>query len=251
MKKNNKQQNNRFHTIITKSLLLGGISTIASILSQPAISLANEHNYLPYQAKAQVNECYIKLAFGASKTMKPGGFYKNKLNNANYYNIGFGSHLVANNRIEINYIKFGNLNNTTRTGNMFEIKDFAARIKSEAIMLNIYSDQYVSDMIIPYFGLGLGYSKNKASFSINSLDTTNTSIILSSVKRNYTTNSFAWQFVLGINFPIHEKIAFDLSYRYSHLGKIPYPSARDTISGAKAHGKLRTQALLCGVHFKL
>lgn len=234
------KQTSKLCSIINKTILA---SAIAAMISQPIISSANDFD------NNKKNECYIKLAFGASKSRNPNGFYNSKVNNANLYNIGFGGDLVANNRIEINYIKYGNLKNVTKHQNMYQIDSIKANIKSNTFMLNIYSDQHISEDFILYFGAGLGYSKNNVKFSRStSLDNNPDSDFY---QNSAAKKSLAWQFALGFNLPIHEKIALDFSYRYSHLGKLPYPTEKVTVLGNKASGKLRTQALLFGMHFKI
>jgi opacity protein-like surface antigen len=192
---------------------------------------------------------YLKLGLGSNKSFKPKGYYKGHVGNSSSFNIGIGGNLISNNRLELNFIKRNGFKYREEQSTPLQIKSIiSATIKSETIMLNFYSDQYITEMFNPYFGFGVGYTKNKVNFNRN------TTIGHRTISRNQlaSKSAFAWQAVIGVNLPVHQKIAFDLSYRYSHLGRLPsIPNQISLDNRHRSGSKLKTQEILFSILLKI
>jgi len=221
-------------------------STLTSSKSYYLDTHHYEKNYTSNNWDDNSNKLYFRIGYGYTKGSKSKSY--NNIGHSSSFNIGVGGNLVSNNRLELNFIKLSNLKYRDKLSNALQYKSIDAAIKSETIMLNFYSDQYITAALNPYFGFGVGYTKNKVDFNRN----TTIGSLTKSSKQLVSKSAFASQVVIGINLPLHQKVTFDFSYRYSHLGKLPDIPAQISLDNQNKSGsKLKTQEILFSILLKI
>jgi len=106
-------------------------------------------------------------------------------------------------------------------GNYFETEH--AKIEAYSALANVYADLGNFHGIIPYVGAGAGASYLR------------TSGVESSNKDNSGPNpsgdgkwNFAWALMAGVEYPINDRLSFDLGYRYLNLGDARTGSVTDS-----------------------
>jgi opacity protein-like surface antigen len=91
-----------------------------------------------------------------------------------------------------------------------KLRDLCGHMRSWSYMVNLLLDFDLNLPFIPYFGAGLGYSKNNGNWSGHSTSFfthINTKVIS---KRH----GCAWQGIIGIKYLICEKLEVGIDYRY-------------------------------------
>ena len=125
-------------------------------------------------------------------------------------------------------------------------------VSSYSYFLNgFYDFKNFNDTVVPYVGAGIGLSRNhlsneKLTLSVDNVDEP----IMTIIGKKKT--SFAWNIGLGVMFNINKHLAFDLSYKYTDLGKLKgskdelHADTGDISEGEKYNvkGKLRNNVLL-------
>lgn len=83
-----------------------------------------------------------------------------------------------------------------------------SKVQSYAGLLNAYYDIPTGTSLTPYVGAGVGFARNRASLSDNT------------VKYSGSDWSFAWQLAAGLNYALTDNLVADLGYRYTNYGKV-------------------------------
>ncbi|CAG9297083.1 opacity protein-like surface antigen [Celerinatantimonas diazotrophica] len=126
-------------------------------------------------------------------------------------------------------------------------------LKSTALMLSGQVDLatlFNQDnwLFHPYFGLGIGVSRNELSDLSTTLNNTS-----SEFKIHNTHTDFAWQGKLGVTYAATQHIILDLSYAYNDYGKATSRTAKnptaasETLNGGSID--YRTQEVMLGMRY--
>lgn len=116
-------------------------------------------------------------------------------------------------RLELNYIQREDfednfiklINNEIKSENKF---------KSKSLMLNAFYDFKLESNLIPYIGVGVGYSKLENELKLNALMSHN------GLGLNTKKTDLSWSLMAGVRYPYGDNVSFGLGYRYMNLGKI-------------------------------
>jgi len=220
----------------------------------------------PVSEAGFLDNTYLAIGAGASMPNKVQGYegdennpgqqisVSRKLKNSEVYRVAVGKGFNAfRGEVEFTYRKFNHklIDPTT--------PDLRSQygIKSASYFLNGYYDfANYSKVFVPYVGAGVGVSRNSLSdektYYLEELQVYTPGI---------TQNSFAWNVGLGTMIHLNQNIAFDLSYKYTDLGKII--GNKDMLSVLNAsvpmtpltvpnvQGRLRSNNITASVVFKL
>jgi len=223
-------------------------------------------------SSAQVSEAgfldntYLAIGAGASMPNKVQGYevdvnnpsqeisVSRKLENSEVYRVAVGKGFNAfRGEVEFTYRKF----NHKYTHPIVTDARSQYDIKSASYFLNGYYDfANYSKVFVPYVGAGVGVSRNSLS---------DEKVYFMNELQMYTPGtkqtSFAWNVGLGTMIHLNQNIAFDLSYKYTDLGKITgkkdvlgadgNPATQPTISVANVQGRLMSNNITASVVFKL
>ncbi|MGF1910123.1 outer membrane beta-barrel protein [Vibrio kasasachensis] len=120
-------------------------------------------------------------------------------------------------RTEIVYRKLGSqefVEDTVFTSSLNERT--TVNVEQESLMINLLYDFENNSDLIPYVGFGIGGSRAKISAMQYDYPLTDR---FASFAESSDTN-FAWNFVVGTNYNVFEKMAIGLGYRFISAGKV-------------------------------
>ena len=212
---------------------------------------------------------YITAKGGASKSMDTGvtsftslgdvfSFEDNDLSLGTAFGFSVGKYLTDNFRLEIEALR--------RTGYDFKgiqnsrfAEDVTADIQTTSLFINGFYDFQpftIGDTpVTPYFGGGVGISRNKMGTAIAPSD-----VDVSYIGDN-KINQFAYKLSAGTLFSLTEQLSLDVNYQYVNLGAFkggtsqyvvtafgegPGPDLGRGING----GDIKTQELMVGLQYK-
>ena len=210
------------------------------------------------------NDTYVSIGYGKSLpygklkglaldefAAEPEFYNKKKSSNSNIFKGSIGKK-INNIRIEFetlytakqkfNFSAYSNALNNTLTYKL-NTAHYTYFINS------FYEFKKLHTFIKPYFGLGIGVSRNKVSSGkVNNLEGLN---IFTAEKRNST--SFAWNASLGVIVDVNENLFLDFTYKYMDLGKVrgrPFKVMGDTSDNNNIKGRFRNNVFLVSAGFK-
>jgi opacity protein-like surface antigen len=103
--------------------------------------------------------------------------------------------------LEYNYMFGQDVENQTVSGSTFTGED----VTTSALMANVLF-MYPGDWFRPYIGFGIGWAMIDVKLAGSDSD--------GAFTLDESDNSWAWQFLLGVNFPFAKNWSADLGYRY-------------------------------------
>lgn len=133
--------------------------------------------------------------------------------------------------------------------------------KSDALFLNTLYQFQTAKAISPYIGVGIGYAQNTLSWKAHRIDPDDDVNNQNASAKFNKSRSLALQGIVGLNYKLNEKVSFDLSYRFAHLGsytkkvKQSFTNATDTTIGTNAStaplikGKIRNHVVMLSTKY--
>ena len=211
---------------------------------------------------------YITAKGGASKSMDTGvtsftaegtkfSFEDNDLSLGTAFGFSVGKYLTDNFRLEIEALRrtgydFKGIDNSPVT------QDVTADIQTTSLFINGFYDFQpfsIGDTpVTPYFGGGVGISRNKMGTAIAP-----TGVDVSYISDN-KINQFAYKLSAGTLVSLTEQLSLDVNYQYVNLGAFkggtsqyvitafgegPAPDLQRGING----GNIKTQELMVGLQY--
>lgn len=202
--------------------------------------VAANANYLG-SPKSKNNSSYFsintshafKTSVKASDIENKNG-YKSDLPNID---LALGRYITNNYRLELSagYRKFKIKHNWEEDGEPWQQRHKATIYR---LMINNYYDFTVNDIFTPYamLGLGLAHFKSGAVRDIDYSENETHEVLYKS------SNNFSYQFGLGADIKLNEKISLDLGIRHINYGGIKSPHENEKI-------KLKSNEILAGIKF--
>ena len=220
------------------------------MLSTTALMGANA--FANETATSELTNFYVQLNGGASLGLAPKKDFGNKkAGTSGLYGIEAGYQFNENFRAGLG-IDYRNKYSFTQTINHpAEGEDSAAtennswKIKSLAVMANVYFDIMEANGFTPYVTLGAGIAKNTVNGSQNVI--TNGKNVGTSIPKGTKTN-FAYKAGLGTRYSFNQNVALDVRYQFADLGKIKSGTNNEDFSDAH-NGKLRAHEFLAGISY--
>lgn len=105
-----------------------------------------------------------------------------------------------------------------------------------SLMMNVYLDIPVSDVLYPYVMAGFGASFNKAELSYGSQ------------KTDAQRWNFAWAIGAGLTYKLNEKLFTDIGYRYTDYGRVDLVQEGNIDYDLE---KLKSHSLMLGLRYHL
>jgi opacity protein-like surface antigen len=216
-----------------------------------------------------LDDFYITPKAGISKSMNTGKTnfisasgierqqYDYDLGEGLAFGFSVGKYVKENFRIETEVLK--------RSGFDFDshrveepIRTSDANIETHALFINGFYDfqnySLASKSVTPYFGVGIGLSRNKMGM----IKRANISGIKSRHIDGDSITQFAYKLSLGTLINLTEKLSFDINYQYVNLGEFKSKAGMvnsdgsdvtDLIKGYNG-GEIKSQEIMFGLQYK-
>ena len=219
---------------------------VAGMLSTTALMGANAFA-TEAAATSELTNFYVQLNGGASLGLAPKKDFGNKKAGtsglygfeAGYqFNEFFRAGLGVDYRNKYSFTQTGTDGNITASTNW--------KIKSLAVMANVYFDIMEVNGFTPYVTLGGGIAKNTVS-GTQTIPQPNQPDKSDSYPKATKTN-FAYKAGLGTRYHFNQNIAIDVRYQFANLGKIKSGTSEDL--PVAQNGKLRAHEFLAGISYR-
>lgn len=157
-----------------------------------------------------LDNVYLKAGAGVAQFNKfkktTNGYSKKDLKASSVYNIGIGYRFSDAIRSDLNFqyaeVKY-------RNKGVGALRNNSQNIKTTAAFVNGYYDINFHESIVPYLTAGVGVGANKSS---------NLKQKGCPKRKGKDEVNFIWNVGVGAQYNINKNFAFDLGYRYMHLG---------------------------------
>ncbi|MBA3662075.1 MAG: porin family protein [Gammaproteobacteria bacterium] len=201
--------------------------------------------------------------------------YDANLGNRSFASIGLGATLNEYLNLDIDYTRYATFNYQQYQTGSSVTPGFSGNARTRFFDLNVQSVllnltahpnpnqfglHFYNLVIYPFASLGAGVGINRMSnFHTVAYNTVATSGVVSSLGKDTTQNTFAWQGSLGLTFaPVQSYLAADIGYRYYDGGDFQSPNqimanspfeAGTLISAPRWQGKLKTNQIFLVIRF--
>ena len=157
-----------------------------------------------------LDNVYLKAGAGVAQFNKfketEDGYRKKSLKASPVYNIGIGYRFSDAIRADLNF-QYAEAKYRNKTEGV--LRNQSQNIKTTAAFVNGYYDINFHESVVPYLTAGVGVGANKSS---------NLKQRTCPKRKGKDELNFIWNVGVGAQYNINKNFAFDLGYRYMHLG---------------------------------
>lgn len=223
-----------------KNIIVAGTLSASALMG--ATAFANE------SAKtSELTNFYLQLNGGASLGLAPKqDFGSEKAGNSGLYGFEAGYQINESLRVSLGADYRNKYSFTEKEFDGLITANTNWKIKSLAVMANVYFDIIETNGFTPYVTLGAGIAKNTVTGTQTTTSIHNVTPSESVPKG--TIYNFAYKAGLGTRYNFNQNIAIDIRYQFSNLGKIRTNTNESFPKPDK--GKLRAHEFLLGILYK-